>query len=776
MRSWRELTKWLIAAVCVIVVVVAGCSDHADSGALANDDDSDVGVDTGNDLGDVGGDVGDLDGDVGEECEEGLYLCGDACVNRQSDPDHCGECGLRCEDGESCVAATCESEVEQDCTDLGCPDDYYCEESDGQCYPGCESNIDCPSGAHGQPRCIDHSCTVECDVGARLCDEACVLCPDGAGIADTSCSGGECVPALCDDGFELCGGECAQCPGDGSGTESFGCSGQQCVISNCEEGYRYCNGDCAACPDDDPNGALQCDGTQCILACSNGFHECDGQCVPSDIPDSCGGRCEPCPSDNAGEAICTDSLECSLQCDAGYALCDESCAACPDDDPNGALQCDGSACVLACDSGFHECSGACVPSDVPDSCGGSCLPCPSDDAGEAICTDSLECSLQCDAGYELCDESCAQCPDGSAVLSTICDGAHCVADSCDSGYWQCEGDCCGYPDSERIHNHTAVLAKVDIVVDEQKRPHIAYGAENAMVVQSWDGRTWIEHHVDSGSVMTDASIDIDDDGTLHVAYRHSNNSSLKYGRKTATGWVTTTVDQSADVGEYASIAVDSDGHPHIAYRDSSNYDLKFAFYDGDNWTIEIAHESANNVGRLASVALDDNDNPHITYYDVTDNVLRHAWRAGGSWSNQVITSANRVDSDMTADDDGELHLAYRGSSDTQNYAHFDGDQWSTSLVSSKAIVRTSIAVGSDGLPEIFFNYTSTNAHAPAADHLRYDGSEWIEDTDLLNLGGTFQAVFRHLAIAIDDDGVLHAAYMRGYSDYPATRGTYYYSK
>jgi N-acetylneuraminic acid mutarotase len=43
----------------------------------------------------------------GVECEEGLALCGDTCVDRVTDPNHCGRCDSPCEAGEVCEQATC---------------------------------------------------------------------------------------------------------------------------------------------------------------------------------------------------------------------------------------------------------------------------------------------------------------------------------------------------------------------------------------------------------------------------------------------------------------------------------------------------------------------------------------------------------------------------------------------------------------------------------------------------------------------------------------------
>jgi hypothetical protein len=40
-------------------------------------------------------------------CGGGKLLCGGACVDGQSDPGHCGSCGVACAAGQTCRAGVC---------------------------------------------------------------------------------------------------------------------------------------------------------------------------------------------------------------------------------------------------------------------------------------------------------------------------------------------------------------------------------------------------------------------------------------------------------------------------------------------------------------------------------------------------------------------------------------------------------------------------------------------------------------------------------------------
>src|SRR5690348_6178899 len=45
--------------------------------------------------------------DTSPPCTEPLSDCSGACVDLASDPEHCGECGTTCADGQLCRAGVC---------------------------------------------------------------------------------------------------------------------------------------------------------------------------------------------------------------------------------------------------------------------------------------------------------------------------------------------------------------------------------------------------------------------------------------------------------------------------------------------------------------------------------------------------------------------------------------------------------------------------------------------------------------------------------------------
>src|SRR5262245_47210295 len=40
-------------------------------------------------------------------CAAGLDSCGTACVDKSSDPQNCGECGVHCQAGQECSGGSC---------------------------------------------------------------------------------------------------------------------------------------------------------------------------------------------------------------------------------------------------------------------------------------------------------------------------------------------------------------------------------------------------------------------------------------------------------------------------------------------------------------------------------------------------------------------------------------------------------------------------------------------------------------------------------------------
>ncbi|MFZ2196917.1 MAG: hypothetical protein WAV13_04225, partial [Thermodesulfovibrionales bacterium] len=169
----------------------------------------------------------------------------------------------------------------------------------------------------------------------------------------------------------------------------------------------------------------------------------------------------------------------------------------------------------------------------------------------------------------------------------------------------------------------ANLTDRHLALDNSDRPHMAYGGDH--LYYSWyDGSSWRHEVVDAGlGVGEYASIAVDSNYRVHIAYYDAANGRLKYALRENNAWYLQVVDlpdlsaavepfevesiqpweqaerpwrapelletQSTDavaqtgVGLYTSIAVDSSRRPHISYYDSDNKDLKYARWTGSAW-------------------------------------------------------------------------------------------------------------------------------------------------------------------------------------------------
>ncbi len=240
----------------------------------------------------------------------------DGCESSLGEPEHCGECDLRCDDraplcsGSMSTAYVCATgcaaenptKCGQSCVDL-MDDPLHCG--------GC--NAACTAPANADVRCESGICTSTCRSGYHECNGSCA-----------------------DDGsVRSCGTRCEPCPTVANGTST--CNGTSCGI-DCNAGYHRCEEACASdndvatcgtrcdpCPTV-PNGTVVCTSGACDVRCNAGFHERDGACAPNDTPSCCGRDCESCSAAANAEAFC-ERGECSLRCSENANRCNDSCVA-----------------------------------------------------------------------------------------------------------------------------------------------------------------------------------------------------------------------------------------------------------------------------------------------------------------------------------------------------------------------------------------------------------------------------------------------------------------
>lgn len=190
-------------------------------------------------------------------CEAPLLVCGTDCVNPESDPRYCGDCSNTCPSGHVCEAGSCIDPG--DCRNEGvsCTGFSYCDESSGECLPGCTESEQC-SGKYELCDTSTHDCV--CEPGLERCEEACVDTqsnPAFCGDCETSCPvGNECEAGVCKD------------PRD-CRTNGIGCTG-----------FTYCDAATGACLDG-CNNNNQCtrDHEVCgpsshACVCEDGFDRC----------------------------------------------------------------------------------------------------------------------------------------------------------------------------------------------------------------------------------------------------------------------------------------------------------------------------------------------------------------------------------------------------------------------------------------------------------------------------------------------------------------------
>lgn len=406
-------------------------------------------------------------------CYDGRTECDGECVDLMRNPNHCGQCGMKCEEGV-CVEGKCQFECPRGTT-----------ECDGECVD--LKNTDEHCGACGKAcgpgeTCVDSTCI--CAEGFRNCDGACVdINSDAAhcGGCGRACGENEVCEkrtCVCAPGTFECLGECIAPTDEHCGEcgrkcpPAHVCQDGECVLS-CPEGMLGCDGRCID-PMNDKRYCGDCEtscveGQSCVegaCVCDDGKEFCDGACVDTNTdPNHCGGCGTTCPADRfcfAGQCQCQGLLkDCDGVCvDTTRDL--QNCGACgnvclggPNAEPP---QCKASACVLTCHDLYGDCDGdpstgceSFLAADVENcgACGRNCLNYAN--VASAICAD-MSCVLTCATNFGDCDrnpetgcetdltqlESCGACGN-DCTLAVNLESVACVDSG--SGYACDYGNC-----------------------------------------------------------------------------------------------------------------------------------------------------------------------------------------------------------------------------------------------------------------------------------------------------------------------------------------------
>ena len=315
-------------------------------------------------------------GSCGTTCGPDLTRCtvtgrSDYCADTNVDPANCGSCGNACtaptNEVGTCAGGTCSHVCQGGFADCdaaadGCETDV--ENDPANC--GACGHV-CPAGPGQVGTCTQGVCGSACAPGYADCNNApfdgcevdlgtdpanCGTCGDACPAATgpnqaASCSAGQCSVG-CDSGY-------ADCNSD----QSDGCETPLGTLT-----------DCAACADacaTQANSAPVCDATSgCSLTCDTGYLDCnkdttDGCEVDDQTdPQHCGTCDNACALEaNTTAPTCTAGA-CVLGCSAGYADCDgDYTTGCEVDLNTDAANC--GACNAPCTGSYVCIGGTCVP-------------------------------------------------------------------------------------------------------------------------------------------------------------------------------------------------------------------------------------------------------------------------------------------------------------------------------------------------------------------------------------------------------------------------------
>ncbi|MFW5739348.1 MAG: DUF5060 domain-containing protein, partial [Myxococcota bacterium] len=194
----KRTIGWALWALAPAMALAAACgsdSSSASGGTGGAGEDASAGA-----AGLGGGGSGGSGGSGGGvTCPPGKTACGLACVDLQTDPEHCGSCSNACAPTQVCSLGTCSDSCDPELVncDGACVDTQTNPEHCGACGQACAQGASCSGG-----QCA-------CPAGTQSCGGACVDVqsdPEHCGGCGQAC-----------DPYEVCeGGVCKESPVSGA--------------------------------------------------------------------------------------------------------------------------------------------------------------------------------------------------------------------------------------------------------------------------------------------------------------------------------------------------------------------------------------------------------------------------------------------------------------------------------------------------------------------------------------------------------------------------------
>lgn len=501
-------------------------------------------------------------GDGGIPCDPPLTTCGLDCVDTQADPRFCGDCITECPTGYVCEDGVCQDPG--DCRRVGvlCTGFTYCDQSTGECLPGCDTNGQC-SQANELCDISIHACV--CDEGFHRCAGVCVSDLD----------------------VLTCGTSCEPCPAPPDATPI--CELGQCDFV-CNEFFALCEDAC------------------CRTGCPPGQTLLDGVCAQTHLrvvaEEGNVGAYTSLALDRAGRPQISyyassgrDLLHAISQADDTWVLEAVERPRAVGRYASLAFDPEGVPHVAYWDQSNERLKYATRRSD------GSWVPQVVDndeEVGEFASLAFDRAGVPHIAYYDRDDGNLRVAIQlVGRWFRQLVDGAGNVGQ-----YASLAFDPAGV-----AHVSYHRVAERDLMLASRNGDF-----------------SWTSVVVDGdGEVGEYTSLAFDAAGNPHISYYDRQNRDLRYATRGIGGaWRLETVDSGGRVGTFTSLAVGPDGLPRISYFDETLGDLKYAVrFGADAWAVQTI-DTEGEVGRYTSIAVDGAGQAHISYYDSSSGDLKYA--------------------------------------------------------------------------------------------------------------------------------------------------------
>jgi hypothetical protein len=271
---------------------------------------------------------------------------------------------------------------------------------------------------------------------------------------------------------------------------------------------------------------------------------------------------------------------------------------------------------------------------------------------------------------------------------------------------------------------TSADEEIDLVIDPQGHPRLAYQSENGIRYASSDGSTWTVEVVENqavGARNPSLSLALTSTGAPAISFYGGDNFGLKYATRSGGGaWSVATVDSALYAGYHGtSLAFDASDRPLISYYnyayDVAERGLRLLRYSGGAWSSEVVDvtpataDTYTGVGEWSSMALDAAGHPHVAYLDGFDGTVKYAWYDGSGWTRETV-GPGYIDPSLALGPDGTPWIAFVESAMSWvNVAHRAGVPWTIDRLPASGDWCVDLALDAAGARHVAFDDGSTAA-------------------------------------------------------------------